>query len=175
MGCWGVLWGSMGYRGLLEVLWCSVGCWGCWGALWDTGGLLGVLGGSAGVLWDYWECCGALWGAGGHPLALWGRPMPHGCYGADTPPTPPASPPPHAPQVLCVVVVGLLAPPAPPTLAPALLQALAGAAALGGRLLRDPPRLPHGYGPCLVRTPPSAPHVSPGVPSVLILTSVAPP
>ncbi|XP_005145891.1 CKLF-like MARVEL transmembrane domain-containing protein 5 [Melopsittacus undulatus] len=51
--------------------------------------------------------------------------------------------------VLCGAVVGLLAPPAPPTLAPALLQALAVAAALGGRLLRNPPRLPHGYGPCL--------------------------
>ncbi|XP_076220060.1 CKLF-like MARVEL transmembrane domain-containing protein 5 [Aptenodytes patagonicus] len=50
---------------------------------------------------------------------------------------------------LCGAVVGLLAPPAPPTLAPALLQTLGGAAALGGRLLRDPPRLPHGYGPCL--------------------------
>ncbi|XP_069630086.1 CKLF-like MARVEL transmembrane domain-containing protein 5 [Haliaeetus albicilla] len=50
---------------------------------------------------------------------------------------------------LCGAVVGLLAPPAPPTLAPALLQTLAGAAALGGRLLRHPPRLPHGYTPCL--------------------------
>uniref|UniRef100_A0A8C6JRA7 Uncharacterized protein n=1 Tax=Melopsittacus undulatus TaxID=13146 RepID=A0A8C6JRA7_MELUD len=43
-----------------------------------------------------------------------------------------------SPQVLCGAVVGLLAPPAPPTLAPALLQALAVAAALGGRLLRNP-------------------------------------
>ncbi|XP_054035324.1 CKLF-like MARVEL transmembrane domain-containing protein 5 [Dryobates pubescens] len=51
--------------------------------------------------------------------------------------------------VLCGVVVGLLAPPAPPTLAPALLQTLAGAAALGGLLLRDPPRLPRGYAACL--------------------------
>ncbi|KAM9370781.1 CKLF-like MARVEL transmembrane domain-containing protein 5 [Phaethornis superciliosus] len=51
--------------------------------------------------------------------------------------------------VLCGAVVGLLAPPAPPTLAPALLQTLAGAAALGGQLLRDRPHLPHGYGPCL--------------------------
>ncbi|KAM6296912.1 CKLF-like MARVEL transmembrane domain-containing protein 5 [Aegotheles albertisi] len=51
--------------------------------------------------------------------------------------------------VLCGAVVGLLAPPAPPTLAPALLQTLAGATALGGLLLRDPPRLPHGYGTCL--------------------------
>ncbi|XP_064032079.1 CKLF-like MARVEL transmembrane domain-containing protein 5 [Pogoniulus pusillus] len=51
--------------------------------------------------------------------------------------------------VLCGAVVGLLAPPAPPTLAPALLQTLAGAAALGGLLLRDPPRLPHGYAACL--------------------------
>ncbi|KQL60218.1 CKLF-like MARVEL transmembrane domain-containing protein 5-like protein [Amazona aestiva] len=54
-----------------------------------------------------------------------------------------------SPQVLCGAVVGLLAPPAPPTLAPALLQALAVAAALVGQLLRNPPRLPHGYGPCL--------------------------
>ncbi|XP_069735218.1 CKLF-like MARVEL transmembrane domain-containing protein 5 [Phaenicophaeus curvirostris] len=46
--------------------------------------------------------------------------------------------------VLCGAVVGLLAPPAPPTLAPALLQTLGVAAALGGRLLRPPPRLPHG-------------------------------
>ncbi|XP_049648524.1 uncharacterized protein LOC126034640 [Accipiter gentilis] len=44
---------------------------------------------------------------------------------------------------------GCWPPPAPPPLAPALLQTLAGAAALGGRLLRDPPRLPHGYAPCL--------------------------
>ncbi|XP_051492692.1 CKLF-like MARVEL transmembrane domain-containing protein 5 [Apus apus] len=51
--------------------------------------------------------------------------------------------------VLCGAIVGLLAPPAPPTLAPALLQTLVGAAALGGQLLRDHPRLPHGYGPCL--------------------------
>ncbi|XP_068861218.1 CKLF-like MARVEL transmembrane domain-containing protein 5 [Aphelocoma coerulescens] len=51
--------------------------------------------------------------------------------------------------VLSGGVVALLAPPAPPTLAPALLQTLAGAAALGGLLLRDPPRLPPGYGTCL--------------------------
>ncbi|XP_051631538.1 LOW QUALITY PROTEIN: CKLF-like MARVEL transmembrane domain-containing protein 5 [Manacus candei] len=50
---------------------------------------------------------------------------------------------------LCGVVVGLLAPPAPPTLAPALLQTLGGVVALGGILLRDPPRLPPGYGACL--------------------------
>ncbi|XP_048142286.1 WW domain-binding protein 11-like isoform X4 [Corvus hawaiiensis] len=51
--------------------------------------------------------------------------------------------------VLSGGVVALLAPPAPPTLAPALLQTLAGAAALGGLLLRDPPQLPPGYGTCL--------------------------
>ncbi|XP_064359455.1 CKLF-like MARVEL transmembrane domain-containing protein 5 isoform X1 [Dromaius novaehollandiae] len=45
---------------------------------------------------------------------------------------------------LAVGLLGLLAPPGAPTLAPVLLQALAGAAALGGRLLRHPPRLPHG-------------------------------
>ncbi|XP_058686141.1 CKLF-like MARVEL transmembrane domain-containing protein 5 isoform X2 [Poecile atricapillus] len=51
--------------------------------------------------------------------------------------------------VLSVAVVALLAVPAPPSLAPALLQALGGAAALGGLLMRDPPKLPRGYGTCL--------------------------
>ncbi|XP_032912758.1 CKLF-like MARVEL transmembrane domain-containing protein 5 isoform X2 [Catharus ustulatus] len=51
--------------------------------------------------------------------------------------------------VLSLGVVALLAVPSPPTLAPALLQALGGGAALGGLLLRDPPRLPRGCGTCL--------------------------
>ncbi|XP_066063140.1 CKLF-like MARVEL transmembrane domain-containing protein 5 isoform X1 [Chamaea fasciata] len=51
--------------------------------------------------------------------------------------------------VLSLGVVALLSPPAPPTLAPALLQAVGGGAALGGLLLRDPPRLSPGYGTCL--------------------------
>ncbi|XP_062454752.1 CKLF-like MARVEL transmembrane domain-containing protein 5 [Rhea pennata] len=45
---------------------------------------------------------------------------------------------------LAVGLLALLVPPGAPTLAPALLQALAVAAALGGRLLRRPPHLPHG-------------------------------
>ncbi|XP_074424075.1 CKLF-like MARVEL transmembrane domain-containing protein 5 isoform X1 [Larus michahellis] len=51
--------------------------------------------------------------------------------------------------VLAVALLGLLVAPAPPPLAPALLHTLGAALALGGRLLRDPPRLPRGYGPCL--------------------------
>lgn len=133
-------------------------------------------------------CCGSLTGCHKSPVSairdalrhykslrvlsgvLWGN---VGLYGGATDPTGccgcavPLQPVPMSPQVLCGAVVGLLAPPAPPTLAPALLQALAVAAALGGRLLRSPPRLPHGYGPCLVRGPMAFPHGPTSAPHVL--------
>lgn len=107
------------------------GCWGGTGGLWSAGG------GGTGALW-------VLWGAMGHC----------GCYGAAslTPPCPPA------PQVLCGAVVGLLPPHTCPPHWPRCCAGPGGGGSPGG--VPDagcPPRLPHGYGPCLVGGPTAAP------------------
>ncbi|XP_053909096.1 CKLF-like MARVEL transmembrane domain-containing protein 5 [Cuculus canorus] len=120
------------YGSLGGDLWVFVGLYWCcgslgghvvpWGSLkghlWVTVGFMGHLGVIYGSLKGHYGLCGSL---GGH---LWV-----------------AVPPPR-----CSVgqLWGCWPPPAPPTLAPALLQTLGVAAALGGQLLRPPPRLPHG-------------------------------
>jgi hypothetical protein len=63
-----VLWGTVGYYGVLWVLWGTVG------VLWGTVGCCGVLWGTVGyygVLWSAVGCCGVLWGAVGYCGVLW--------------------------------------------------------------------------------------------------------